>query len=72
MLRSRKLNAPGPNALLADRCECGCEVYISFRPQVGMKEGGCMAASGDDASIIVFDGIIKRTAPWLCSYNQLI
>ena len=40
--------------------ECGCEVYISFRPQVGMKEGGCIAARGDDASIFVFE--IEMTA----------
>ena len=57
MLRSRKLKAPGPNALVADRFDCGCDVYRLFRPQVGMKEGGCMAAKGDDASIIVFGGI---------------
>jgi hypothetical protein len=63
MLRSRKLNAPGPNALAADKCKCGCEVYISFRPQVGIKEGGCMAAKGDDASIFVFDGIVKEMTP---------
>jgi hypothetical protein len=63
MLKSRKLNAPGPNALAADRCECGCDVYILFRPQVGMKEGGCIAASGDDASIIVLENKVAVTAP---------
>jgi hypothetical protein len=62
MLRSRKLNAPGPNEPVADRWECGCEVYILFRPQVGMKEGGCIAANGDDASIILFDGMVEMTA----------
>jgi hypothetical protein len=38
------------------KCECACEVYISFRAQAGTKDGGCMAANGDEASIIVFEG----------------
>ena len=38
---------------MPDRCECGCEVYKSLRPHVCMKEGGCIAASGEDASILI-------------------
>lgn len=53
MLMSLKLNAPGPYEFKADMCACGCEVYMSPRPHVGIpKEGGCIAANGEEASII--------------------
>ncbi len=32
-------------------------MYISLRPHAGIKDGGCMAASGDDASIIRCNGV---------------
>lgn len=53
MLRSLKLNAPGPK-LGAARWPWpwGLEVYMSFRPHPCMKEEGCIAASGEEASII--------------------
>jgi len=49
MLKSRKSKAPGPKLLAADRCACGCEVNMSLRPHLGMREGACMAASGEDS-----------------------
>jgi len=50
MLMSLKLNAPGA---YEDMCACGCEVNISPRPHAGMpKEDGCIAAKGEEASII--------------------
>ena len=54
MLRSRKSKAPGPKefAVTFDICACGCEVYKSFRAQAGMKDEGCIAANGEDASIV--------------------
>ena len=69
MLRSRKSNAPGLKALDADKWECGCEVYIWFRPQVGTKEVGCRAANGDDVSIIVIDEIQRGEHRGLFSYQ---
>lgn len=50
MLRSRKLNAPGANP---PDMAWGCEVYISLRAQEGITDGCRMAASGDEASILV-------------------
>lgn len=51
MLRSLKLNAPGPKLFDADRLELLRELYISLQCH-GMREGGCMAAKGDEASIV--------------------
>jgi hypothetical protein len=50
MLRSLKLNAPGPNVFPPDMCEF--ELNISFRPQFGRKDGARMAANGDDSIIV--------------------
>jgi hypothetical protein len=57
--------------LLPENRECGCEVYKSFRPQEGMKDGACMAANGDDASIIVNCDRSEATFPWLTVDSQL-
>lgn len=51
------MNEPGPN-MLPERCACGCEVYISLRPHAGMNEGACMAANGDEASIMNVEVIV--------------
>lgn len=51
MLRSRKLKAPGPKEL--ELCiRLWEEVYRSLCAQDGMKEVGCMAARGEEASMI--------------------
>ena len=52
MLRSRKLNAPGPKWVIADMWACGCDVK-SLRAQFDMNNGGCIAASGEEASMTV-------------------
>jgi hypothetical protein len=70
MLRSRKLNELGPNPLPGAKCACGCEVYMS-RPQVGMKDVACIAAKGDEASIIM-QRRWADTAPKLPLRDQLI
>lgn len=55
-----------------DRCGLGCEVYMSVRPQVGAKEGACMAARGDEASIVVFgQSWNDETVPAPSLYSQL-
>lgn len=39
-------------------CEVYCvwDVYMSLRPQAGIKEGARMAANGDEASMIALAG----------------
>jgi hypothetical protein len=71
MLRSRKLNEPGPNPLPGAKCACGCEVYMS-RPQVGMKDVACMAANGDEASILVSRIRVGSPVPKASWENQLV
>lgn len=88
MLRSRKLKAPGPKVVDPPKCECGCEVYISLRPHPDMKEGACMAANGEEASIMITRLVIvlpdvlvqtngrilssKFTAGNCCQFSQLL
>lgn len=50
MLKSLKLNAPGPKVLDPDRRELPRELYMSLQFH-GRREGGCMAANGDEASM---------------------
>jgi hypothetical protein len=60
MLKSLKLNAPGPKLFEADRLELPRELYMSLQFH-GMREGGCIAASGDEASMVIT--IVTRLAP---------
>lgn len=65
MLKSLKLNAPGPKLFEADRLELLRELYISLQFH-GMREGGCMAAKGEEASIVA--AIVTRL-PQRCRLN---
>jgi hypothetical protein len=60
MLKSLKLNAPGPKAFAPDRWELLRELYMSLQFHA-MREGGCMAANGDEASMTV--AIVTRLPP---------
>jgi hypothetical protein len=62
MLRSLKLNAPGPKLLVADRLELP-RLYMSLQFH-GMREGGCMAAKGEEASMMAAN---CNTAPTIVS-----
>lgn len=53
MLISLKSKAPGAKVFAAALCACGCDVYMSLRPQFCIKAFDCIAASGEDASIMV-------------------
>jgi len=70
MLKSRKSKAPGPKLLAADRCACGCEVNISFRPHLGIREGACIAASGEDSMIMgLVEMVLLLPGTYLCAIN---
>lgn len=62
MLRSLKLNAPGPKLLVADRLELP-RLYMSLQFH-GMREGGCIAAKGEEASMMAAN---CNTAPTVVS-----
>ena len=52
MLRSLKLKAFGPKVFPLI-WEWGCEVYKSVLPHAGIpNEGGCIAANGEEASMV--------------------
>lgn len=67
MLRSLKLNAPGPKLFVADRLELLRPLYMSLQFH-GMREGGCMAAKGEEASMMAAIVIVIRL-PQTCRPN---
>jgi hypothetical protein len=54
ILRSLKSKVTGPKPVARAKCECAWEVYMSVGAQADINDGARMAASGDEASIIVF------------------
>lgn len=67
MLKSLKLNAPGPKLFVADRLELVRLLYMSLQFH-GMREGGCMAANGEEASMMAAI-VIEIRLPQTCRLN---
>lgn len=73
MLKSLKLNAPGPKLFVADRLELLRELYMSLQFH-GMREGGCMAASGEEASMVaaIVTRLPQTYRPNCNKYRQVV